>query len=512
MACHAFSDRGFCRENLHDAAACNEENRAMKFQPEASHFIDGAYVEDKAGAPIEVIYPATGEVIARLHSATPEIVERAISSAAAAQKAWAAMTGTERGRILRRAADIIRERNHDLSVIETHNTGKPIQETTVADPASGADAMEYFGGLAGSLTGEYIPMPDGDFVYTIREALGVCVGIGAWNYPIQIACWKGAPALACGNTMIFKPSEITPLSALKVAEILIEAGAPKGVYNVVQGFGDVGGALVTDPRVAKVSLTGSVPTGRKVYAAAAAGSKHVTMELGSKSPLITCDDADLDNTLSDAILTNSYCTGQVCSNGTRVFVQEGIKEKFLRRLTERLSNAKIGDPMDPEVSFGPMVSERQMKIVQDYIAKGIEEGARLLHGGERLDQPGFYLQPTLFADVTDDMAIAREEIFGPVMSVLDFETEEEVMARANATEFGLAAGVFTNDLTRAHRVVKGFEAGTCYINTYNLAPAEAPFGGSKLSGVGRENSKAAIQHYSEMKTVYVSMNDIEAPY
>ncbi|HLS18631.1 MAG TPA: betaine-aldehyde dehydrogenase, partial [Paracoccaceae bacterium] len=445
-------------------------------------------------------------------SATPEIVERAISSAAAAQKAWAAMTGTERGRILRRAADIIRERNHDLSVIETHNTGKPIQETTVADPASGADAMEYFGGLAGSLTGEYIPMPDGDFVYTIREALGVCVGIGAWNYPIQIACWKGAPALACGNTMIFKPSEITPLSALKVAEILIEAGAPKGVYNVVQGFGDVGGALVTDPRVAKVSLTGSVPTGRKVYAAAAEGIKHVTMELGGKSPLIIFDDADLENAVSGAILGNFYSTGQVCSNGTRVFVQGGIKEKFLQRLTERLSKAKIGDPMDPEVSFGPMVSERQMKIVQDYIQKGIAEGARLLHGGERIDRPGFWLQPTLFADVTDEMTIAREEIFGPVMSVLDFETEEEVMVRANATEFGLAAGVFTNDLTRAHRVVKGFEAGTCYINTYNLAPAEAPFGGSKLSGVGRENSKAAIQHYSEMKTVYVSMNDIEAPY
>lgn len=484
----------------------------MKFQPEASHFIDGEYVEDKGGAPIEVIYPATGEVIARLHSATPEILEKAISSAAAAQKAWAAMTGTERGRVLRRAADIIRERNHDLSIIETHNTGKPIQETTVADPASGADAMEYFGGLAGTLTGEYIPMPSGDFVYTIREALGVCVGIGAWNYPIQIACWKGAPALACGNTMIFKPSEITPLSALKVAEILIEAGAPKGVYNVVQGFGDVGGALVTDPRVAKVSLTGSVPTGRKVYAAAAEGIKHVTMELGGKSPLIIFDDADLENAVSGAILANFYSTGQVCSNGTRVFVQGGIKEKFLQRLTERLSKAKIGDPMDPEVSFGPMVSERQMKIVQDYIAKGIEEGARLLHGGERLDRPGFYLQPTLFADVTDDMTIAREEIFGPVMSVLDFSTEEEVMARANATEFGLAAGVFTNDLTRAHRVVKGFEAGTCYINTYNLAPVEAPFGGSKLSGVGRENSKAAIQHYSEMKTVYVSMNDIEAPY
>ncbi|NOD48783.1 MULTISPECIES: betaine-aldehyde dehydrogenase [unclassified Ruegeria] len=484
----------------------------MKFQPQASHFIDGAYVEDTDGAAIDVIYPATGEVIARLHSATPAIVEQALNSAKSAQAAWAAMSGTERGRVLRRAADIMRKRNYDLSVLETHDTGKPIQETTVADATSGADALEYFGGLAGSLTGEHIPLGGGDFVYTIREALGVCVGIGAWNYPTQIACWKGAPALACGNTMVFKPSETTPLSALKVAEILIEAGAPKGVYNVIQGYGDVGAALVTDARVAKVSLTGSVPTGRRVYAAAAEGMKHVTMELGGKSPMIVFDDADVENAVSGAILGNFYSSGQVCSNGTRVFVQKGIKEAFLKRLSERLANAKIGDPMDEDVSFGPMVSENQMKIALGYIEKGKSEGARLVYGGARLDGDGFYMQPTVFADVTDDMTIAREEIFGPVMSVLDFDTEAEVMARANDTEFGLAAGVFTSDLTRAHRVVAGFEAGTCYINTYNLAPVEAPFGGSKMSGVGRENSKLAINHFSEMKTVYVSMNDVEAPY
>ncbi|WP_170372853.1 betaine-aldehyde dehydrogenase [Ruegeria arenilitoris] len=484
----------------------------MNVQPKASHFVDGEYVEDTAGTPIDVIYPATGEVIARLHSATPQIIEQALTSAKRAQKAWAAMTGTERGRVLRRAADILRDRNRELSILETHDTGKPLQETLVADATSGADALEYFGGLAGSLTGEHIPLGGGDFVYTTREALGVCVGIGAWNYPTQIACWKGAPALACGNAMVFKPSETTPLSALKVAEILIEAGAPKGIYNVVQGYGEVGAALVTHPRVAKVSLTGSVPTGRKVYAAAAEGMKHVTMELGGKSPLIVFDDADIENAVSGAILGNFYSSGQVCSNGTRVFVQKGIKEAFLSRLTERLASVKIGDPMDEAVNFGPMVSEAQMNIVLGYIERGKAEGARLVHGGARLDLPGFYIQPTVFADVTDDMTIAREEIFGPVMSVVDFETEDEVMARANATEFGLAAGVFTNDLTRAHRVVAGFEAGTCYINTYNLAPVEAPFGGSKMSGVGRENSKLAINHYSEMKTVYVSMNDVEAPY
>jgi len=484
----------------------------MRFQPKASHFINGAYVEDTKGSPIDVIFPATGEVIARVHSASPAIIDLALNTARDAQKAWAAMTGTERGRVLRKAADVMRARNRELSILETHDTGKPLQETLVADASSGADAFEYFGGLAGSLSGEHIPLAQGDFVYTIREALGVCVGIGAWNYPTQIACWKGAPALACGNAMIFKPSETTPLSALKVAEILIEAGAPKGIFNVVQGYGDVGAALVTDPRVAKVSLTGSVPTGRKVYAAAAAGMKHVTMELGGKSPLIVFDDADLDNAVSGAILGNFYSTGQVCSNGTRVFVQKGIKQAFLDRLCARLQNAVIGDPLDEATSIGPMVSERQLNIVLSYIAKGQTEGARLVSGGQRIEGPGFYLQPTVFADVIDGMSIAREEIFGPVMCVLDFATEAEVTARANDSEFGLAAGVFTKDLTRAHRVVAGFEAGTCYINTYNQAPVEAPFGGSKMSGVGRENSKLAVNHYSQMKMVYVSMNDVVAPY
>ncbi|QUJ77052.1 betaine-aldehyde dehydrogenase [Sulfitobacter albidus] len=484
----------------------------MQTQPTASHFIGGQYVEDTEGTKIDVIYPATGEVIATVHAATPAIVEQAITAARGAQAAWAAMSGTERGRILRRAADIMRDRNHDLSVLETYDTGKPYQETSVADATSGADALEYFGGMAATLTGEHIPLGGGDWVYTRREALGVCVGIGAWNYPTQIACWKGAPALACGNAVIFKPSETTPLCALKVAEILVEAGLPAGLYNVVQGLGDVGASLVTDPRVDKVSLTGSVPTGRKVYAAAAQGMKHVTMELGGKSPMIVFDDAHIENAVSGAINGNFYSSGQVCSNGTRVFVHKGIKEAFLTRLAERLETAVIGDPMEPETSFGPMVSQQQMDIALDYIAKGEAEGARLVYGGKRIARDGFYMQPTVFADVTDDMVIAREEIFGPVMAVLDFEDEAEVMARANDTEFGLAAGVFTNDLTRAHRIAAGFEAGTCYINTYNDAPVEAPFGGVKASGVGRENSKAAIEHYSQLKSVYVRMGDVEAPF
>ncbi len=486
----------------------------MRAQPPASHFIDGEHVEDVQGAPIDVVYPATGEIVARLHGATPAIVERALTSARAAQKVWAATPPVERGRVLRRAADIIRARNRELSELETLDTGKPLQETLVADATSGADALEYFGGLADAITGEYIPLggPGDDFVYTIREPLGVCVGIGAWNYPTQIACWKTAPALACGNAMVFKPSETTPLCALKVAEILIEAGAPRGLMNVVQGRGDVGSALVVDPRVDKVSLTGSVPTGSKVYAAAAAGVKHVTMELGGKSPLIVFDDADIEDAVGGAMLGNFYSTGQVCSNGTRVFVHRAIKDRFLARLAERTQAIRIGDPMDEATQLGPLVSAAQHEKVLSYIAIGAAEGARIVAGGEALPGPGFWVRPTVFADVSDDMRIAREEIFGPVMCVLDFDDEEEAIARANATEFGLSAGVFTRDLTRAHRVVARLEAGSCWINAYNLAPVEAPFGGAKRSGVGRENSRAALEHYSQIKSVYVGMGPVDSPY
>ncbi|MBB5274417.1 betaine-aldehyde dehydrogenase [Rhizobium rosettiformans] len=487
----------------------------MKAQPQASHFIDGEYVEDTDGTVIESIYPATGEVIARLHAATPQIIEKAIASAKRAQKEWASWSPAARGRVLKKAAEIMRERNRELSELETLDTGKPIQETIVADPSSGADSFEFFGGIiATAMNGSQIPL-GGDWAYTKRVPLGVVVGIGAWNYPQQIACWKGAPALAAGNAMVFKPSEVTPLGALKIAEILIEAGAPKGVYNVIQGDRETGPLLVSHPDVAKVSLTGSVPTGRKVAGAAASQLKHVTMELGGKSPLVVFDDADVDSAISGAMLGNFYSTGQVCSNGTRVFVHKAIKETFLTRLKARTEAIVIGDPQDEATQMGPMVSLAQREKVLSYIDKGKAEGATLVTGGgipNSVTGEGFYIQPTVFADVTDDMTIAREEIFGPVMCVLDFEDEAEVIERANATEFGLSAGVFTADFSRAHRVVDQLEAGTLWINTYNLCPVEIPFGGSKQSGFGRENSAAALEHYSELKTVYVGMGKCEAPY
>jgi len=487
----------------------------MKAQPKASHYINGRPVEDDKGPTLDVTYPATGETIARLHTATPSAVELAVEAACSAQPAWARFKPVERGRILRRAADILRARNAELARLETLDTGKPIQETLVADAPSAADALEFLAGAVASFNGEFVDL-GGPFAYTRREALGVCVGIGAWNYPIQVAGWKSAPALAMGNAMIFKPSENTPLSALALAEIYTEAGLPDGLFNVVQGFGDVGAALVSHPAVAKVSLTGSVPTGKKVLSLAGSQMKQATMELGGKSPLIVFDDADIENAVGGAMLGNFYSTGQVCSNGTRVFVQRGIHDRFVERLVERTKKIRIGDPLDPETQMGPLISKAQHDKVAGYIEIGKVEGAALALGGGVPSlqgfEGGFFVEPTIFTDVTDEMRIAREEIFGPVMSVLSFAEEDEVIARSNGTEFGLSAGVFTRDLPRAHRVVAQLQAGTCWINAYNLTPVEIPFGGVKQSGIGRENSLEALRHYSQVKSVYVETGDVQSPY
>ncbi|PRY93069.1 betaine aldehyde dehydrogenase [Hasllibacter halocynthiae] len=482
----------------------------MRARPSASHFVDGRPVEDDAGDPIDVIYPATGEVVARVHAATDAVIETALASAARAQREWAETDPAERGRVLRRAADIIRTRNRALSELETLDTGKPLSETLVADASSGADALEYFGGLAADVTGQTMRFGQ-DWAYTIRRPLGVCVGIGAWNYPTQIACWKAAPALAAGNAMVFKPSEATPLCALKVAEILVEAGLPAGLFNVVQGRAPQGSALVADARVAKVSLTGSVPTGRKVAAIAGERIKSVTMELGGKSPFIVFPDADLDSAVSGAINANFYSSGQVCSNGTRVFVHEDVLEEFTRRLRVRTEGARIGDPMDEATDFGPMTTEAQLRVVERHLATAREEGATVL-GGERLDRPGFWITPAILAGVRDEMTVAREEVFGPVLSILAFREEGEVLGRANATPFGLSAGVFTRDLARAHRVAAALEAGTIWINQYNLTPAGMPFGGSKASGIGRENARVALDQFTEVQTVYVGMSPVEAAF
>ena len=483
----------------------------MRAQPTASHYIDGEYVEDEAGATLQVVYPATGEVIATLHAATPALVERAVAAAKRAQGEWGALRPIERARILRRAHDLVRERNDEIARIESLDTGRAVSETMYVDAVSVAEALEFYSGVIASYNGQSISLGS-SFAYTQREPLGVCVGIGAWNYPFQGAGWKSAPALAAGNAMVFKPSENSPLSALLLAEIYRDAGLPNGLFNVLQGFGNVGHALVAHPDTAKVSLTGSVPTGKKVLGLAGSMMKHGTMELGGKSPIIVFDDASIDNAVSGVLMANFYSTGQICTNGTRVFLQRAIHDQMVEKITERARSIKIGDPFDPSVTMGPLVSQAQQSKVRSYIDIGKEEGAVLHYGGGIPNmqgmEGGFWIEPTIFTQVTDNMRLAREEIFGPVMSILAFDTEDEVIARSNDTEFGLAGGVFTQDIARGHRVAKRLEAGMVWINNYNLAPVEVPFGGVKSSGVGRECATAALDHYTQIKSVYVEADQV----
>ncbi len=483
-------------------------------------FINGKFLPSSQNRNVVTTsYPATGEILCELEEANADDIAYAVESAQKGYKIWSKMKGAERGRILLRAAGLLRERVQTLAEIEVYDTGKPISEAVSVDVPSGAEAIEYFAGMAATLHGEHFDLGN-SFVYTRREPLGICAGIGAWNYPLQIACWKAAPALACGNAMIFKPSELTPLTALKLGEIFTEAGLPDGVFNVVIGGREVGKELVRNKNISKVSITGSVPSGKAIMADGAATLKKVTLELGGKSPLIIFDDAKLDQAVSASLLANFYTQGEICSNGTRVFVHESIHKAFLEKLLTRVAKLKIGDPMDMSTHVGSLISPEHLEKVLHYVKIGKEEGANLLCGGKNPNwedsfarfRKGAFIEPAVFSNCEDKMTIVKEEIFGPVMSVLSFKGEEEVIERANDTEFGLAAGVFTQDIKRAHRVIAEIQAGTCWINNYNITPIEAPFGGYKHSGIGRENSLAAIEHYTQVKSVYVEMGEVDCPY
>ena len=482
--------------------------------PSISGFVDGLHCVG-GGAAFDNINPATGALIGVVHEADSADVDAAVAAAQRGFAVWSGMTATERGRILHRASVLLRARNEELAALEVADCGKPLQEALVVDIHSGADCIEYFAGAAATLTGMQVPLKNA-FAYTRKEPLGVCVGIGAWNYPIQIACWKSAPALAAGNAMIFKPSELTPTTALKLAEIYLEAGVPPGVFNVLHGRGSTGALLAEHPGVAKVSVTGSVPTGKKVMQTAAGTLKRVTMELGGKSPLLIFDDADLEQAVAAAMMGNFYTQGEVCTNCTRVFVQRGLADRFLARLKERTALLRVGDPMDPATEVGALISRTHTEKVMDYINSGIVEGAKLAIGGHRVEVPGQdggnFVAPTVFAECRDEMRIVREEIFGPVLAMLVFEDEAEAVQRANASRFGLAAGVFTRDVARAHRVAGLLKAGLCWINNYNITPIEMPFGGAGESGIGHENSMAALDHYTQLKTVYVELGEVACGY
>ena len=480
--------------------------------PDQQLYIGGRYVPSQGGRTFEVVNPATGAVLAKVHNANSDDLDAAVESAQAGQKVWAALTTVERSRILLRAVALLRERNDALAELETLNTGKPLSETRSVDIVTGADVLEYYAGVMHGLEGSQVPLRDGSFFYTRQEPLGVVGAIGAWNYPIQIALWKAAPALAAGNAMIFKPSEVTPLTALKLAEIFTEAGLPDGVFNVLPGDGaGVGTALTEHPGIEKISFTGGTSTGRKVMASASSSTlKEVTMELGGKSPLIVCADADIALAADVAMMANFYSSGQVCTNGTRVFVPQALLTDFEQALSERIARIRIGDPLNGDTNFGPLVSAAHMQRVLDHIASGKAEGARLVCGGERLTDgalgKGCYVAPTVFSDCRDDMRIVREEIFGPVLSLLAYQTEEEAVRRANATEYGLAAGVVSSDLSRAHRLIHQLEAGICWVNCWGESPAQMPVGGYKQSGVGRENGLATLRAYTRTKSIQIELD------
>ena len=480
-------------------------------------FINGSYVSSSSGQTFQTRHPGTGHVICDVETADDRLVDAAVASARAAFTAWSAMPVAERGAILRRAAALLRDRNQELAELETLDTGKAIQETSVVDIISGVEVLEYYAGVTQSLSGSHVDLPPEAFAIMRREPLGVCAAIGAWNYPIQIALWKSAPALACGNTMVFKPSEMTPLTALKLAEIYTEAGMPDGVFNVVLGSGETGSALVQHPDVAKISLTGSVATGKRVAALAAESLKKVTLELGGKSPIVVFNDSDVESAINAALAGNFYSTGQVCSNGTRVFVHDTIFHRFVEEVVERTTRIRVGDPFDPEVQMGPLVSKQQLEKVGSYLEQAsASDDVDIRCGGEVLATDdlngGYFVSPAVVVAASDDHAVVTEEVFGPLMTILKFTDETEVIDRANATRLGLAGAVFSQDFSRAHRVANKLQAGIVWINEYNITPAEIPFGGYKESGVGRENGLQTIEHFTQTKTIYANLGKVEPTY
>lgn len=479
-------------------------------------YIHGAHQGATSNETFISINPATALPLATIDQASQKDVNAAVESAQAGFSVWSNMMPVERARILQKAAQILRQRNDELAHLEVLDTGKPLQEANCVDIASGADVIEYYAGLISGMQGTQQDLGKDAFFMSRREPLGVCAGIGAWNYPLQIACWKSGPCLAAGNTMIFKPSEETPLSVMKLAEIFTEAGMPDGVFNVVQGDYRVGQMLTAHKDISKVSFTGESGTGKKIMADSASNLKQVTMELGGKSPLLVFDDAKLDNAVAGAMLANFYTQGEVCTNGTRVYVQAGVYDKFVAKVVARANNIKLGDPLDLDTQMGALISAPHLEKVMGYIEGAKLTSARLVCGGNRhhseATKNGYFVEPTVFADCTDDMVHVKEEIFGPVMSILKFTDEDEVIARANDSDYGLAAGVFSQDISRAHRVINQMQAGICWINSWGDSPAEMPVGGYKQSGVGRENGPETLHHYTQVKSVFVRLDDLESPY
>jgi acyl-CoA reductase-like NAD-dependent aldehyde dehydrogenase len=464
-----------------------------------------------SGDTMEVVNPATEEVVADVPAAGAPDVDAAVSAARAALDGpWSRMSARERGRLVRKLGDRLMERADAVARLETLHNGKPITESRHVEIPAAAECFEYYGGWSDKLMGETIPVKGNHLTYTLREPLGVVAAIVPWNFPLLLATWKVAPALACGNTVILKPASQTPLTALALGEIAVDIGLPPGVLNVITGAGtSVGRALVDHPGIDKIAFTGDTSTGKAIMRGAADTLKKITLELGGKSPNIVLPDADLEAAVRGATIGIFYGKGEVCAAGSRLLVDRSIKDEFLDKLAARAKKMAPGDPMDPKTRFGAISSKKQLETVLNYIESGKREGATLVAGGARADigtGKGYFVQPTVFADVTAEMTISREEIFGPVLATIDFADLDEAIAKANDTPYGLAAGVWTRDIKKAHYVARKLQAGTVWVNTYNVYDTAAPFGGYKQSGFGREMSAHALEHYTQIKSVWIDLN------
>ena len=470
--------------------------------------INNCWVPSESGKTFPTMNPSTGEEICQVAEADAADVDKAVIVARAAfEGPWRKLRASERGRLLHRLADLIEKNADELAQLETLDSGKPISVAKAVDVAKTVACYRYFAGWADKVHGKTIPI-DGDFFcYTRHEPIGVVGQIIPWNYPMLMQSWKLAPALATGNTVVMKPAEQTPLSALRIGELVIEAGFPDGVVNLLPGFGPTAGAAIARHMdVDKVAFTASTEVGRLIMEAAAKSNlKRITLELGGKSPNIVFADTDLDEAVEGAHMGVFVNQGQSCCAGSRVFVEEKIYQQFVEKSVARARKRRVGDPLDPTTEQGPQVDQSQFDSVMGYIDSGRSDGATLACGGEPVGNRGYFIQPTVFADVRDEMKIARQEIFGPVMSVIAFKDVDEVIARANRTNYGLAAGVWTRDIKKAHAVANAMRAGTVWVNCYHVLDTRAPFGGFKQSGIGRELGEYGLQEYTEVKTVTVKL-------
>jgi len=472
-------------------------------------FIGGKWLDSVSGKTFPTLNPATGATICQVAEGDKADVDLAVKAARKAFEdgPWSRMSAAERGRLIHKLADLIEQNQEELAALESLDNGKPLRDSRAADLPLTIKCYRYYAGWADKIHGKTIPVEGDFFCYTRHEPVGVVGQIIPWNFPLLMQAWKWGPALATGCTIVLKPAEQTPLTALRVAALAQEAGIPDGVVNVVPGYGPTAGAAVSGHmNIDKVAFTGEHTTGQLIMEAAAKSNlKRVTLELGGKSPNVVFADADLDAAVEGAYFGLFFNQGQCCCAGSRLFVEDKVHDQFVEKMLKKAKGRKVGDPFDADTEQGPQVSQEQFDRVMGYIKAGQKEGAKMLCGGNRVGQQGYFIEPTVFTDVKDEMKIAREEIFGPVMNILRFKNIDEVIQRGNQTFYGLAAAVWTRDVSKAHRLAKSFRAGTVWVNCYDVFDAAAPFGGFKMSGIGRELGEYALQNYTEVKTVYVNL-------